>query len=68
MAIRLLSVDVDGTITNGRNQVTQATADALRRAAAAGVPITNYGIAIAQMHGILRRSLSPFPELAKLLK
>ena len=32
MAIRLLSVDVDGTITNGRNQVTQATADALRRA------------------------------------
>ena len=36
MAIRLLSVDVDGTITNGRNQVTQATADALRRAAAAG--------------------------------
>ena len=40
MAIRLLSVDVDGTITNGRNQVTQATADALRRAAAAGVIVT----------------------------
>ena len=30
--------------------------------------MTNYGVAIAQMHGILRRSLSPFPELAKLLK
>ena len=29
-----------------------------------GVPITNYGILIAQMHGILRRSLSIFPELA----
>lgn len=29
--------------------------------------MTNYGVAIAQMHGILRRSLSPFPELAKLL-
>ena len=24
------------------------------------VPVTNYGIAIAYMHGILRRSLSPF--------
>ncbi|MDY2792802.1 MAG: [FeFe] hydrogenase H-cluster maturation GTPase HydF [Eubacteriales bacterium] len=40
----------------------------VERAAAAGVPMTNYGVAIAQMHGILRRSLSPFPELAKLLK
>ncbi len=30
-----------------------------------GVPVTNYGIAIAQLHGILRRSLSPFPELAR---
>lgn len=31
----------------------------------AGVPIVNYGIAIAEMHGILRRSLAPFPEAAK---
>ena len=31
------------------------------------VPITNYGIAIAQMHGILARSLGPFPHLAALL-
>ena len=30
-----------------------------------GVPITNYGIAIAYMHGILKRSLSVFPDLAK---
>lgn len=30
-----------------------------------GVPMTNYGIAIAQMHGILKRSLSPFPEVLK---
>lgn len=29
---------------------------------AAGVPIVNYGIAIAEMHGILRRSLAPFPK------
>lgn len=32
---------------------------------AAGVPIVNYGIAIAEMHGILQRSLAPFPEAAK---
>lgn len=32
-----------------------------------GVPIVNYGIAIAQMHGILRRSLEPFPEILALL-
>lgn len=29
------------------------------------VPVTNYGTAIAQVHGILRRSLSPFPELLR---
>ncbi len=32
-----------------------------------GVPMTNYGIAIAEIHGILARSLSPFPTVAKLL-
>lgn len=32
----------------------------LQRANMAGVPIVNYGVAIAQMHGILRRSLEPF--------
>lgn len=37
------------------------------RTRSADVPITNYGIAIAMMHGILRRSLSPFPELVRLL-
>ncbi len=31
------------------------------------VPIVNYGIAIAQMHSILARSLEPFPEILKLL-
>ena len=39
----------------------------IEKAVSAGVPITNYGIAIAHMHGILRRSLSPFPELQTLL-
>lgn len=32
------------------------------------IPITNYGIAIAQVHGILKRSLSPFEEIQKLLQ
>ena len=32
-----------------------------------GVPMTNYGVAIAQMKGILKRSLSLFPELAALV-
>ncbi|WP_373102235.1 [FeFe] hydrogenase H-cluster maturation GTPase HydF [Blautia obeum] len=31
------------------------------------VPITNYGILIAQVTGILKRSLGPFPEMQKLL-
>ena len=32
-----------------------------------GVPFTNYGTAIAHMHGILRRSLEPIPEALKVL-
>ena len=32
-----------------------------------GVPITNYGTMIAYVHGILKRSLSIFPELADTL-
>lgn len=32
-----------------------------------GVPITNYGILIAQVTGILRRSLTVFPEILKFL-
>lgn len=34
----------------------------------AGVPFTNYGVAIAYMNGILKRSLGVFPELSKLVK
>ena len=33
----------------------------------AGIPFTNYGITIAFMKGILKRSLGLFPELAKLV-
>ena len=34
----------------------------------AGVPFTNYGVSIAYMNGILKRSLGVFPELSKLVK
>lgn len=37
------------------------------RAKRAGVPIVNYGVAIAHMHGILRRSLEAFPDIMRLL-
>ena len=33
-----------------------------------GVPMTNYGVAIACMKGILRRSLEVFPHLAALIE
>ena len=33
-----------------------------------GVPMTNYGIAIAYMNGILKRTVEPLPEIAKLLE
>lgn len=37
----------------------------MEQAAAQGIPVTNYGIAIAKMNGILKRSLLVFPDLAK---
>ena len=37
------------------------------KAKEAEVPIVNYGIAIAQMNGILKRALQPFPDMAALL-
>lgn len=36
----------------------------MEQAAAQGTPVTNYGTAISQMNGILKRSLSIFPDLA----
>lgn len=39
----------------------------IRHSVDCGVPITNYGIAIAHIHGILKRALTPFPEILKLL-
>ena len=39
----------------------------IRHSADCGVPITNYGVAIAQMHGILKRALTPFSEIVSAL-
>lgn len=35
----------------------------IKNAAGAGVPVTNYGILIAYMNGILKRSVAIFPEI-----
>ena len=40
----------------------------IARSEEAGVPIVNYGIAIAAMHGILRRSLELFPDILEILE
>ena len=39
----------------------------IERCTESGVPIVNYGVAIAQMHGILKRSLEVFPGIGDLL-
>ena len=39
----------------------------MQKADAQNIPIVNYGVAIAHMHGILKRSLAPFPNILKLL-
>ena len=33
----------------------------IERARAAGVPVTNYGMAISALQGVIERTLSPFP-------
>ncbi len=34
----------------------------LRKAQEAGVPVTNYGVAISFLQGVIKRSLAPFPS------
>lgn len=46
----------------------KAMAHRIETANAAGVPIVNYGVAIAHIHGILHRSIQPFPGMDALLK
>jgi hypothetical protein len=40
----------------------------LRRAAVQGVPMTNYGVFLAQVNGILQRSLRPFSDILTLME
>ena len=40
----------------------------IRRATESGLPIVNYGIAIAHMNGILKRSVELFPDVASVLE
>ena len=40
----------------------------LKKATDSGVPVVNYGIAIAHMNGILRRSVELFPDVLKILE
>jgi hypothetical protein len=35
----------------------------LKPAVDAGIPVTNYGMAIAYMHGIFHRAVAPFVKL-----
>ena len=39
MPIKLIAIDIDGTLINSKNQLTQATVDALETAAKAGIHI-----------------------------
>jgi len=39
----------------------------MRSAADSGIPMVNYGVAIAHIHGILKRSIAIFPDALKLL-
>ncbi|MBF7082977.1 [FeFe] hydrogenase H-cluster maturation GTPase HydF [Desulfallas sp. Bu1-1] len=57
-----LIVHCGGCMINRREMLSRIMA-----ARAAGVPIVNYGVLIAYMHGILRRALAPFPEVLALL-
>ena len=55
-----LIVHCGGCMINSREMLYRQ-----RVAAEAGIPMTNYGVLLAKVHGILERALEPFP-LAKL--
>ena len=57
-----LVVHCGGCMLNEREM-----AHRMARAAACGVPMVNYGVAIAQMRGILERSLEPLGGIAQIL-
>ena len=53
-----LVVHCGGCMLNEREMLSRA-----KRCEEQRIPITNYGVAIAEMHGILRRALSPFEDI-----
>ena len=57
-----LAVHCGGCMLNAREMQSR-----ISRAEEQGIPIVNYGVAIAHMHGILRRSLSVFPDIQNIL-
>jgi [FeFe] hydrogenase H-cluster maturation GTPase HydF len=61
LTVHKLNIHCGGCMLNEREMNSR-----IERAADAGLPITNYGIAIAKMNGILDRSLSPFRKEAVL--
>lgn len=58
-----LVIHCGGCMLNGREMQSR-----IGRAVAQGVPVTNYGTAIAYMNGILHRSVAMFPDLADRLR
>ena len=58
-----LAISCGGCMIN-RQEMLARIGDAQSR----GVPITNYGIAISFVHGVLKRALSPFPYEQSLLE
>ncbi|MBS3887510.1 MAG: [FeFe] hydrogenase H-cluster maturation GTPase HydF [Dethiobacter sp.] len=58
-----LVIHCGGCMINRREMLAR-----IAQAQEAGVPIVNYGVAIAQLMGILSRALSPFPEVRQLLE
>ena len=57
-----LVIHCGGCMLNGREMLRR-----MREAEAQGVPMTNYGVAIAHMKGILRRTLDLFPDVQAIL-
>ncbi|SFR16106.1 [FeFe] hydrogenase H-cluster maturation GTPase HydF [Desulfoscipio geothermicus] len=57
-----LIVHCGACMTNRREMLSR-----IMTAQAAGVPMVNYGVLIAYVHGILRRALAPFPDVLALL-
>jgi [FeFe] hydrogenase H-cluster maturation GTPase HydF len=55
-----LVIHCGGCMLNSREMMYR-----MKETVSQGVPFTNYGTAIAYMNGILKRSLSVFPELAE---